>query len=177
MFKRTYRLRAMLFAAASLGLLVGCGQSESPDSAAPSTHDAAHHAAGPADDLHDHPLTEEEIATLTQETADYEAAVERIEQYQQTIEQKTTAGNPAEAHRALDNLDVVLNRLPDAARDSGVPRAKWREVNETAQELQELFNQIHARIDAGEDPNYASLAEEIDRHIAALAAIEPEATE
>lgn len=177
MLTRTHQLHATLVAATSLGLLVGCGKSETPEPAAPSSHDTADHAAGPADHLHDHPLTEEEIATLTQETADYQAAVEHIERYQQTIEEKTTAGNPAEAHRALDNLDVVLKRLPEAARDSGVPRSKWQELNETAQELQELFNQIHARIDAGEDPDYASVAEEIDSRIATLAAIEPEATE
>jgi hypothetical protein len=123
------------------------------------------------------PLTEEEIARLKEETARYEDAIAHIRQYQQTIQQEATAGEPAKAHRALDNLDVVLERLPEVARDSGVPRDRWQEVNETAQKLRELFDQVHVRIDAGENPDYQSVADEIDQGIQTLATIEPEQTE
>lgn len=172
MQKRTCLPQLTLFAAASVGLLLGCDQRE-PRSQDVSPPQASDEVA----DHHDHPLTDEEITELRQETAEYETAVEQIQQYQQTIQQKTTAGNPAEAHRALDNVDIVLRQLPEAARDSGVPRGQWQEVNEAAQELQDLFNQIHAKIDAGEDPDYTSVAAEIDQRITALAAIEPESSE
>lgn len=172
MLKRTCLQQLTLFVAASAGLLVGCDQREPRNADVPPPQ-----ASDEVADHHDHPLTEEEIAELRQETAEYETAIEHIQQYQQTIQQKTTAGNPAEAHRALDNLDIVLRQLPEAARDSGVPRGQWQEVNETAQELQDLFNQIHAKIDAGEDPDYTSVAAEIDQRITALAAIEPESSE
>lgn len=172
MLNRMYLFHASLLAVTSIALLSGCGQTESTDSEVPSAP-----ASGEVTDIHDHPLTEAEIAQLKRETADYEVAIEHIQEYQQTIQQKTTEGNPAEAHRALDNLDVVLERLPEAARDSGVPRQKWQEVNESAQELQDLFNRVHANIDAGNDPDYQSVAEEIDRRVALLAAIEPESSE
>jgi hypothetical protein len=160
----------------AVGLLVGCNRSEQADVNGVATSPEAA-PSGEAHDPHDVPLTEDEIAQLKEETAQYEAAIERIQQYQETIERETTAGEPAHAHRALDNLDVVLERLPEAASNSGVPRDRWQEVNETAQKLRDLFNQVHANIDAGEDPDYASVAEEIDQGIQTLAAIEPAPTE
>lgn len=172
MLKRTHLRYITLFALTSMGLLVGCDRTE-PRGSEPEPHPRS----GETTDIHDHPLTEAEIDQLKQETADYETAIEHIQKYQQTVQAKTTAGNPAEAHRALDHLDIVLERLTEAARDSGVPKQKWQEVNETARELQDLFNQVHANIDAGKDPDYESVAEEIDRRIAALAAIEPEPSE
>lgn len=156
----------------AVALLTGCGRTEE----AATNGDAAVQTgqAPPVHAHHDTPLTADEIALLQEETAQYRDAVQHIKQYQETIRQETTAGEPAEAHRALDNLDVVLERLPAAARDSGVPKGKWQEVNETAQKLRDLFNQIHANIDAGTDPNYGAVADPIEQGIAKLAAIEPE---
>lgn len=158
---------AVLAAVVSTGLLAGCGR-DSSDTGPARTAEAT-----PQHDPHDVPLTEEEIAQLKEETARYEDAIARIKRFQETIQQETTAGDPSKAHRALDNLNVVLERLPEAARDSGVPRNKWQEVNETAQQLRELFDQVHARIDAGEDPDYQAVAGEIDRGIQKLASVEP----
>lgn len=127
-----------------------------------------------AADPHDVPLTEQEIARLKKDTAKYEDAIQHIKDYQKTIKEEATGGEPAKAHRALDNLDVVLERLPEAAQNSGVPKEKWQEVNETAQKLRDLFNKVHANIDAGEDPNYDAVADEIDQGIKTLSSIQPE---
>jgi len=164
MSKPSLSLHLFVVALVSLGLATGCGNDndEKPDGKG----DAAVH------DPHDVPLTEEEIAQLKADTAQYQDAVDRIQQYQKTIQQETTGGEPAKAHRALDNLDVVLERLPEAAKNSGVPKEKWQEVNETGQALRDLFNQVHANIDDGKDPNYETVADQIDAKIAALAAIE-----
>lgn len=168
------RIFAFPVLAVAAAMCAGCGrteQAETEDGAVERTSHVAH-----AHDHHDTPLTAGEIASLKEETAQYQDAVQRIGQYQQTVQQETTAGEPAKAHRALDNLDIVLERLPAAARDSGVPKRKWQEVNETAQKLRELFNQIHADIDAGADPDYGAVADAIDRSIETLAAIEPDTT-
>ena len=164
-----------LAAIVSTALLVGCGQNadEDPQPTGGQTHPSSGGSSEHADP-HDVPLTEAEIAQLKADTADYKAAIEHIQQYQQTIERETTAGAPAKAHRALDNLDVVLERLPEAAQESGVPRERWQEVNETAQKLRDLFNEVHARIDAGEAPDYAAVADEVEQGIQTLAAVEPE---
>lgn len=158
-----------------LALLAGCGGDDNANSV-PSENGDAEVSQTPeqAHDPHDVPLTEQEIAQLKAETAQYSDAIDHIRQYRETIQQETTQGDPAKAHRALDKLEVVLQRLPEAARDSGVPKEKWQEVNETAQKLRELFNQVHANIDAGENPNYEAVSQEVDQSIETLAAIEPE---
>jgi hypothetical protein len=175
---RMISIQTILAAAVSTGLVIGCGKNgeDDPAPAGTGTQGTAGEN-GAAADPHDVPLTEEEIAQLKADTARYEDALDRIRHYQETIERETTGGEPAKAHRALDNLDVVLERLPEAAQESGVPRAKWQEVNETAQKLRDLFNEVHARIDAGEAPDYAAVADEVDRGIETLAAIEPEPAE
>lgn len=175
MLIRMFFLPTVAVAFVAMGLMVGCSQNEQANTDADAPGEPAQDGA-PADP-HDVPLTEEEIAQLKQDTARYEDAIEHIQQYQATIQQETTSGEPAKAHRALDNLDVVLERLPEAARDSGVPKEKWQEVNETAQKLRDLFNQVHANIDAGTDPNYEAVADEIDQGVGTLAAIEPDTAE
>lgn len=175
MLTRIFPLQTVLAAVLSTGLLVGCGQNGDDKQSQPGGETPQ--TPSEVTDPHDVPLTAEEIAKLKEETARYEDAIEHIRQYQEAIERETTGGEPAKAHRALDNLDVVLEWLSESARQSGVPKAKWQEVNETAQKLRDLFNQVHARIDAGEAADYAAVAEEVDQGIQTLAAIEPEQTE
>lgn len=178
MLTRMFLLQSAFVAVAAMGLLVGCTQNgQDEQTTANGETSQPTESSGEVHDLHDVPLTEQEIAQLKAETARYEDAVDRIQQYQQTIQQEATGGEPAHAHRALDNLDIVLERLPEAARDSGVPKVKWQEVNETAQKLRDLFNQVHANIDAGKAPNYEAVADEIEQGVQTLAAIEPEKTE
>ncbi|HUG90733.1 MAG TPA: hypothetical protein VML55_07870 [Planctomycetaceae bacterium] len=179
MLKPLRHFSAAAFASAALILVAGCGGDEQPSKdGAPGTAQtggAASGTPGAGHDPHDVPLTEQEIEELQQQTAGYGDAVKHIQQFRDTIRQETTEGAPAKAHRALDKLDLVLERLPEIARDSGVPRDRWEEVNTTAQDLRELFNQVHANIDSGKAPDYASVGERIDRGVDALAAIEPPA--
>lgn len=160
------------FVFASLLGLVGCGGS-APEPAAPTP------AAETATDPDDVPITEADVVR----PGDYPEALTRIEGYRDTIRDEIAAERPTKAHRALDELDIVLNWLPEIARDSGVPKEHWEAVNTTAQEIRELFNQVHSRIDAGEDPDYGSVSEPIDRAIGSLQEIpvapspdQPEAT-
>lgn len=128
--------------------------------------------SGRSHNPHDVPLTEDQIAQLEQDTARYGDALEHIRQYKETIQQETTEGEPPKAHRPLDKLDVVLQRLPDAARNSGIPKENWQTINETAQQLRDLFNQVHANIDEGTDPDYEAVADDIDRGIETLTSVQ-----
>lgn len=160
------------------GLLAGCGQSgpdESTDGSQTTTGEQQPAAEG--HDPHDVPLTEEEKVQLRKDNENYADAVAHIQSYRDTIRTETTGGNPAKAHRALDNLDLVLEWLPEIAQNSGVPKSNWEEVNTTAQKLRDLLNAVHANIDDGKDPDYASVAAEIDQGVDALAAIKPEGSE
>ncbi len=161
--------------------VVGCGRDSAPPAAAKATPDksaaAAHghdHAAGNHDhgdhehadghDHHDVPITEADV----QMPANYAEAVTRIQGYRDAIRSAATGAEPELAHRPLDELDIVLNRLPEIARDSGVPKQQWEAINTGARELRNLFNQVHAAIDEHHEPDYAAVAQPIDEQIAKL---------
>lgn len=151
------------FVFASLFGLVGCGGS-SPEATAPPAGPTPASSVESEADPDDVPITEADVAR----PGDYPEALTRIEGYRDTIRDEIAAGRPTKAHRALDELDIVLNWLPEIARDGGVPKAHWETVNTTAQAIRELFNQVHSRIDAGQDPDYGSVSASIDRAIGSL---------
>lgn len=156
------------------GLLIGCAQETPPVNETAKSEKQTPDQPGVAHDPHDVPLTDEEKEQLRQETATYAAAVQHIQSFRDTVRQETTEGEPAYAHRALDKLDLVLERLPEVAAESGVPRDQWETVTTASQQLRDLFNQVHANIDEGKTPDYEAVSDEIDQNVEKLAAIETE---
>jgi hypothetical protein len=148
------RLFMLLFAAV---ILLGCGRAESPKAQAP-VHDP--------DDV---PITEADVKM----PASYAEAVPQIKSYRDTIRSSIEAGTPSKAHRSLDEVDLVLNKLPSIAKASGVPKERWEAVNTSAQELRNLFNQVHSAIDAKREPDYKAVAEPIDKAIEKLEQVTP----
>ena len=134
-----------------LVLLVGCGKTR-PE------------ASAPAADPDDVPISESDVKM----PATYAEALPRIKSYRDTIRGAIEAGTPSKAHRSLDELDIVLNKLPSIAKDSGVPAEQWETVNTSARELRNLFNQVHSAIDDKRKPDYKAVAEPIDQTIAKL---------
>lgn len=148
----------------------GCGGAKTEQNDQGAQPQAAH-AELDHGDPHDVPLTEEEIAQLRAETETWAAAVQRIQSYRDTIRAEINGPTPALAHRPLDLLDHLLEWLPDIARANQVPRQDWQTIGTNAQTLRDLFEQLHANLDAGDDPDYASVAGPIDQAIAALAEV------
>ena len=140
--------------------LAGCTQSEpvKPPAAAPTSAQTGH-------DHDDVPITEADVDM----PATYAAAIPRIRVYRDTIRDRIAEGTPTKAHRALDELDFVLNKLPTIARESDVPKEHWKVVNTSAQELRGLFNELHSAIDAGKTPDYAAVGAKIDAAVERLA--------
>jgi cell division protein ZapA (FtsZ GTPase activity inhibitor) len=120
---------------------------------------------------HDVPITEEQKAELRERTAKFADAVATLKQFSGEIEEETAAGipeNPFKAHQALDQADLLLQWLPEIARNSGVPKEHWEAVNTSANDLRTLFEQVHQNIDNKQDPNFAAVAGEIDQKLAGL---------
>jgi len=157
---RSPRVVVLLF----VGMLLGCG-----DKAPMSRSESPGTASVP--DSHDVPITEADV----QMPAGYAEAIPRIRAYRDTIRTESQGATPAKAHRALDELDIVLNKLPTLARDSGVPKEHWEAINTGARELRNLFNQVHSAIDERRKPDYAAVAEPIEKGIARLAEFAPAA--
>ena len=151
------RSSTAVIVAASLLSLVGCGQTEKPKA---QTSGQAQTSA-PVADPDDVPITEADVKL----PATYAEAIPQIKSYRDTIRSAIEAGTPSKAHRALDELDIVLKKLASIARDSGIPKEQWEAVNTSAQELRNLFNKVHSAIDAKLKPDYKAVAEPIDQTI------------
>lgn len=125
-------------------------------------------------DPHDMPITEEQKAELRDQTAKFTDAVATIARFRDEIEQETAAGipaNPFQAHQALDKADLVLQWLPEIARQSDVPKAHWEAITTAANELRTLFDHVHLNIDNRQNPDFPAVADEIDQKLAELTAI------
>jgi hypothetical protein len=133
-----------------LTFTLGCGAKQPPQTGATENDDVV--------------ITEADV----QIPATYPEALPRIKGYRDTIRAAIEAGTPGKAHRSLDELDIVLDKLPAIAKASGVPQEQWETVNTAAQELRNLFNQVHAAIDAKREPDFKAVAEPIDASIAKL---------
>jgi hypothetical protein len=120
--------------------------------------------AAPTTENDDVAITEADVKIPTT----YAEALPQIKGYRDTIRTAIEAGTPGNAHRALDELDIVLNKLPTIAKGSGVPKEQWETINTTARELRDSFNQVHSAIDEKREPDYKAVAEQIDQAIVKL---------
>ena len=159
--------------AACLALTIGCGQ---PQQDQPAAGGSAPTADAGQDDYnpHDVPVTEEQKAGLRDQTAKFADAAAKVKELRNTVEQETNDGipeNPYKAHQALDMADLLLQWLPEIARNSEVPKDKWEAINTSANDLRTLFEQVHQNIDDKKNPDFAAVAGQIDEEIAGLEAI------
>jgi len=147
-------------------LLAGCGKNSEP---AGQTKASSENTA----DTHEPveiPMTDQEIEALKQGVTSYVDALAKIKSYRDTIRDVLAAGDPHSAHRPLDELNIVLELLPTVARDNNIPKSQWETVNTSAQEISDLFNQVHAQIDGGEKGDFAAVDAEIESALARLEA-------
>jgi hypothetical protein len=125
-------------------------------------------------DPHDVPITDRQKEELRAATAKLADAIGQIKQLRDAVEKETKDGlpdNPFEAHQALDKADLVFQWLPAIARDSGVPKEQWEAVNAAASDLRGLFEKVHQNIDDKADPDFASVAAQIDQRLGELEAL------
>ena len=111
------------------------------------------------------------MGELREQAAEFADAVAMIKQLGDEVEQETSEGipaNPFKAHQALDKADLVLQWLPQIARDSGVAKEDWEAVNTSANELRTLLEQVHQNIDNKQDPDFAAVADTIAQELAEL---------
>jgi len=163
----------LIAALVGLTFSAGCAKS-SPPSAAPSDKPPTAQSASGDYNPHDAPITEEQKKQLRDQAATFAKAIEVMKELRAATEEETKNGipqNPYKAHQALDKADLVFQWLPEIARDSAVPKEHWEEITTTANDLRTLFEKVHQNIDNKQEPDFASVAGEIDQKIAVLAKI------
>lgn len=163
----------LALAMVGLTLSAGCSQSTPPPAASPAESAATPAAVGDYNP-HDVPITEEQKQQLRQQASQFPQAIAVIKELRNSAEEETRNGipeDPHQVHQALDKADLVFQWLPEIARDSGVPKDRWEEVTTTANDLRTLFEKVHQNIDERKEPDFASVAAEIDQKIAGLGKI------
>ncbi len=158
----------------SLGLMIGCGQQGQTGGEQDAIQPDSGGQQAASVDPHDVPITEEQKQQLREETAKFADAVAKVEELRNIVQRETQDGspeNPLEVHQALDKADLVVQWLPEIARDSGVPKEDWEQVTTAANELRELFDKVHLNIDNKADPDFASVQQQMDARIGELQAI------
>ncbi|HLA86286.1 MAG TPA: hypothetical protein VJL29_15970 [Thermoguttaceae bacterium] len=161
-------------AALSLGLAAGCGQKEQTGGGQTAVQPPSGDQQAKPVNPHDVPITEDQKQQMREQTAKFSDAVAFVKQLRDAVERETNSGipaNPFEAHQALDKADIVVQWLPEIARNSNVPKEKWETVTTAANELRELFDKIHLNIDKKANPDFASVQQKMDARIAELEAI------
>ena len=170
MLMRFSLVMALSLMIAGVGLLVGCNNTtENSTGSNPETPTAEESE----DDYnpHDMPITDEQESQLRSETAQFPAAVAKIAELRDAVKEGTANGipeNPYETHQALDKVDLVLQWLPEIADSFGVPTEHWEEINTSANDLRNSFEQVHQNIDSKQDPDFAGVAETINQKIVRL---------
>lgn len=164
-YAHTFIVLTLLF------VLTSCSKPVSEQPAATSTE-----ATTAEDDYdpHDAPISEEQKTALRERAAVFADAVAVIEELRNDVEQETAAGipdDPYKAHQALDKVDLVLQWLPEIARDSHIPKEHWEAINTTANDLRTLFEQVHQNIDSKQHPDFAAISGQVDEKIGELEAI------
>jgi len=149
------------------GLAIGCGKTEpskttTKQDTAPKSADVGKHS----DDPHDVVITEADV----KKPSDYKDAIARIKEYRKNIEAKAGSDTPGKAHRDLDELDIVLKWLPGIARDSNIAKSQWETINTNTQKLRELFEKVHQNIDDKKNPDFPSVAKDVNETIGRLEA-------
>ena len=154
--------------------VIGCGQKEEAGSGQNAVQPSGGGEQAEAVDPHDVPITEEQKQTLREETAKFADAVAKVKELRDAVERETKDGipeNPFEAHQALDKADIVVQWLPEIARDTAVAKEHWETVTTAANELREAFDKVHLNIDNKVAPDFASVKQQMDARIAELEAI------
>lgn len=168
MSTRYYSVFVVACCFAALSVLVGCNPSaEKPAAGGGANTTEAEDDYNP----HDVPISDQQKAELRSQTAQFADALAAIKLFRNEIEQETAVGipaNPYKAHQALDKSDLVLQWLPEIARNSGVAKEDWEAVNTAANELRTLLERVHQNIDSKQNPEFAAVADAIDENLTAL---------
>lgn len=141
-------MRLSLFAVLSLSL-IGCSPSQ--PAAKPTPADPDHGHVEGKEHSHDVQITKADVKL----PATFAELVSQIETYRDQIKAAIESGKPETGHRALDELDIVLEETMTLAQAS-VKEEQLAEVNQARQTIKNAFLELHQSIDAKERPDYAS---------------------
>ena len=168
-----YRLRLVLTLLWGVGVFAGCGSKPATGPSAEEHHEgdghdhgkssAAGDPHGQADHDHEH-LTEADVDL----PKDFGGAVARIKACSVSVGEALKKGDAHSAHKPADELVILAGKLMPLARDGGVPKARWKEINLLAKELESQLGKLHDAIDADKAAGNEAILAAIEGTVAEL---------
>ena len=172
---RTYisRLGFFVILAWGMGAFVGCSSKQASGPPAEEHHEGDGHDHskeggarddhGHADHDHEH-LTEADIEL----PKDFAAAVVRIKACNVSVREALKQKDAHAAHKPADELVILAGKLLPLARDGGVPKARWKEINLLAKELESQLDKLHSAVDSDKATGNEAILTAIDATVAEL---------
>ncbi|HEY2839176.1 MAG TPA: hypothetical protein VGJ26_08510 [Pirellulales bacterium] len=151
MFARQMFFWFAIGGAVALALTAAPGCRPSTETA-PGEHD---HESG-HDHGADHAGDEDGAHAEPEVPRDYRQAIVQVRAGVERIAKAIETSNLEAAHEPLDEIDATIGHLMLIAKQSGVPRGQWEEVNVARRALRAELDQLHAKIDANQRPDYAA---------------------
>ena len=173
MRKHISRLGLFVILAWGIGAFVGCNSKPASAPPAEEHHEGDGHDHGKSGSAHDdHGDTDHEHAHLTEADLDlpkdFAGAVARIKTCNDSVREALKQGDAHEAHKPADELVILVGKLLPLARDGGVPKARWKEINLLAKELGSQLDKLHAAVDSDKATGNEAILTAIDTTVAEL---------
>lgn len=135
MSSKQFPLVAALIALTAIGLS-GCD-------AKPAT-DIGHHDGDGHDHQHDH---DHLAASEVDVPKDFDEAIARIKACHASVKVALEQGELHDAHDPVDEAAIVLEKMMPLAKESGIDRSHWKEINLLVQELGVQFDAVHEAVE------------------------------
>ena len=114
-------------------------------------HDHSKEGAGHSAGEHSH-LAADDIEL----PKDFDSAVARIKTCHTTVKAALESGELHDAHDPVDELTIVLERVMPLAKESGVDRSHWKEINLLVKEIGGKFDAVHEAVEQHSDGTVAT---------------------
>lgn len=105
---------------------------------------------------------------------DFASAVARLRTCGNTLQEELTAQRYDQAHAALDEATIVLGRLMPLARESGVPKSRWLEINTAGKDLKKRLHEVDDALHDSGKADAAAVTKSIDPSLKKLEAVADE---
>ncbi|MBX9792289.1 MAG: hypothetical protein K2Y37_25600 [Pirellulales bacterium] len=168
-----FRLGLFVVLGWSIAAFVGCNSQPAKGPPADEHHQGDGHDHGTSSAAHvDHGHTNHEHEHLTEADLDlpkdFAGAVARIKTCSASVADALKKGDAHDAHKPADELVILAGKLMPLARDGGVPKARWKEINLLAKELESQLGKLHDAVDADKAAGNEAILAAIDATIGEL---------
>jgi len=134
--------------------LSGCEAKPAPEAGHHDDHDHDHDGDHHEGDGHSHEGAGHSAGDHTHTAAsdivmpkDFEAAVARIKACHASVKLALEKGELHDAHDPVDEVTIVLEKMMPLAKESGIDRSHWKEINLLVKKLGGHFDAVHEAVE------------------------------